>query len=86
MLGNPDAPRLARIAAALGLAQNFAALLALVTGGIQKGHMKLHANRLAYQAGARGREVQIVAERLAGTQTYTLARAQQELAMLREEN
>lgn len=85
MLGNPDAPGLARIAAALGLTQNFAAVLALVTGGIQKGHMKLHANRLAYQAGARGKEIHSVAERLAAAQSYTLARAQQELAMLREE-
>jgi hydroxymethylglutaryl-CoA reductase len=53
LLGFPDGRRLARIAAALGLAQNFAALLALVTGGIQRGHMRLHARRLAYQAGAR---------------------------------
>jgi hydroxymethylglutaryl-CoA reductase len=86
ILGNPDAPQLARIAAALGLAQNLAAVLALVTGGIQEGHMKLHANRLAYQAGARGREVRIIAERLSEAQSYTLARAQQELAMLREEH
>jgi hypothetical protein len=48
--------------------------------------MKLHANRLAYQAGARGGEVQLVAERLSGAQSYTLARAQQELAMLREDS
>ena len=86
ILGNPDAPQLARIAAALGLAQNLAAVLALVTGGIQEGHMKLHANRLAYQAGARGSEVRIIAERLSEAQSYTLARAQQELAMLREEH
>jgi hydroxymethylglutaryl-CoA reductase len=86
ILGDPDAPQLSRIAAGLGLAQNLAALIALVTGGIQKGHMKLHANRLAYQAGARGGEVQLVAERLSGAQSYTLARAQQELAMLREDS
>jgi hydroxymethylglutaryl-CoA reductase len=48
--------------------------------------MKLHANRLAYQAGARGKEIHIVAERLAAAQSYTLARAQQELSMLREES
>jgi hydroxymethylglutaryl-CoA reductase len=45
MLRNPDGPGLARIAAALGLAQNFAALFALVTEGIQAGHMRLHARR-----------------------------------------
>jgi hydroxymethylglutaryl-CoA reductase len=45
MLGNPDARTLSRIAAALGLAQNFAALFALVTEGIQAGHMKLHGRK-----------------------------------------
>jgi hydroxymethylglutaryl-CoA reductase len=45
LLGNPGAPRLAAIAAALGLAQNLAALLALVGEGIQEGHMRLHARR-----------------------------------------
>ncbi len=54
LLGNPDAPGLSRIAAALGLAQNLAALRALVSEGIQKGHMALHARRLAFDAGARG--------------------------------
>jgi hydroxymethylglutaryl-CoA reductase len=84
VLGNPDGPRLARIAAALGLAQNFAALLALVTGGIQRGHMKHHAARLAYQAGARGAEVRGVAERLAAGERYTLEEAGRALAELRE--
>ena len=56
-LGNPDAPGLSRIAAALGLAQNLAALRALVSEGIQKGHMALHARRLAYDAGARGDDI-----------------------------
>jgi hydroxymethylglutaryl-CoA reductase len=45
LLGRPDAPLLGRIAAALGLAQNFAALLALTTEGIQRGHMRLHDRR-----------------------------------------
>jgi hydroxymethylglutaryl-CoA reductase len=57
LLGNPDAPSLSRIAAALGLAQNLAALRALVCEGIQNGHMSLHARRLAYDAGARGEEL-----------------------------
>ena len=65
ILGDPDAPRLARLAAALGLAQNFAALLALVTHGIQKGHMRYHAARLAWKAGARGQEARRVAETMA---------------------
>ena len=54
LLGGPDAPRLSRIAAALGLAQNLSALRALVSEGIQQGHMGLHARRLAFDAGARG--------------------------------
>jgi len=45
LLRRPGAPRLAAIAAALGLAQNLAALLALVGEGIQEGHMRLHARR-----------------------------------------
>jgi hydroxymethylglutaryl-CoA reductase len=65
ILGGPDAPRLARIAAALGLAQNFAALLALVTHGIQKGHMRYHGARLAWKAGARGAEARQVADAMA---------------------
>lgn len=46
ILGNPGARELARIAAALGLAQNFAALAALSAEGIQQGHMRLHQRRL----------------------------------------
>ena len=75
ILGNPDAGRLARIAASLGLAQNFAAVLALVTHGIQKGHMKYHAARLAWQAGARGAEARRLAEELSRAGTLDLASA-----------
>jgi hydroxymethylglutaryl-CoA reductase len=49
LLGHPDSPRLCAIAAALGLAQNFAALFALAGEGIQKGHMALHDRRTAWQ-------------------------------------
>jgi hydroxymethylglutaryl-CoA reductase len=62
LLGHPDAPTLSRIAAALGLAQNFAAVYALVSEGIQHGHMRLHATRVAYKAGARGDRVREVAD------------------------
>jgi hydroxymethylglutaryl-CoA reductase len=77
VLGNPDASGLARIAAALGLAQNFAALLALVTTGIQQGHMKLHAARLAYEAGARGAEVRRIAAELSRAGALTLSAARE---------
>ncbi|MDF1569341.1 MAG: hydroxymethylglutaryl-CoA reductase, degradative [Spirochaetaceae bacterium] len=57
LMGHPDAPGLSRIAAAVGLAQNLSALRALVSEGIQQGHMALHARRLAYDAGARGEDI-----------------------------
>lgn len=57
LLGGPDAQKLSRIAAAVGLAQNLAALRALVSEGIQEGHMELHARRLSFSAGARGAEI-----------------------------
>jgi hydroxymethylglutaryl-CoA reductase len=47
ILGNPSADQLAQIAASVGLASNLSALKALVTSGIQEGHMKLHSNNLA---------------------------------------
>ena len=79
LLGNPDAPQLSRIAVAVGLAQNFAALSALVGEGIQGGHMRLHAERVAWKAGARGKNIPIVAERLAAAGTIDHEAAVREL-------
>ncbi|RLG70737.1 MAG: hydroxymethylglutaryl-CoA reductase, degradative [Thermoprotei archaeon] len=62
ILGVKTAKELAEIMAAVGLAQNFAALRALVTEGIQKGHMKLHARNIAIMAGAKGELIDKVAE------------------------
>lgn len=59
-----SAEHLARIIAAVGLAQNFSALKALATTGIQKGHMSLHAQNIAMMAGALGKEVDIIANQL----------------------
>jgi hydroxymethylglutaryl-CoA reductase len=64
MLGVDTAEALARVVAAVGLAQNFAALRALATSGIQHGHMRLHARSVAVAAGAEGEEVDRVAEAL----------------------
>jgi hydroxymethylglutaryl-CoA reductase len=86
ILGQPNSAELAQIAAAVGLAQNFAALLALVSGGLQRGHMKLHAARLAFQAGARGAEVRAVADRMAESQSYHADDAAAALAALRGKN
>ena len=75
ILGNPDSRRLAAIAAAVGLAQNLAALRALVSEGIQHGHMRLHAERLAFTAGARGAEVTAIAAALAAAGPMDVATA-----------
>jgi hydroxymethylglutaryl-CoA reductase len=64
ILGHPDARTLAEIMVAVGLAQNFAAIRALATEGIQRGHMRLHARQVALAAGAQGSEVQEIADQL----------------------
>lgn len=64
ILGVESAEQLARVIAAVGLAQNFSALKALATTGIQKGHMALHAQNIAMMAGAIGKEIDLVARAL----------------------
>ncbi len=64
ILGVKTAKELSEIMAAVGLAQNLAALRALVHEGIQKGHMKLHARNLAIMAGATGDLIDRIAERM----------------------
>jgi hydroxymethylglutaryl-CoA reductase len=83
ILGTERARDLARIVAAVGLAQNLAALSALATEGIQEGHMALHARSVAMSVGAEGLEVEVVAARLRGGGPCTLARAQAILAEIR---
>lgn len=75
IMGNPSARELAETAAALGLAQNLSALLALTGSGIQSGHMRLHARRIAFAAGARGDQVDRVAELLHQEGSYRRERA-----------
>jgi hydroxymethylglutaryl-CoA reductase len=62
ILGVKSASELACVIASVGLAQNLAAIRALSTEGIQKGHMKLHAKNIAVAAGATGKLVDIVSE------------------------
>lgn len=59
-----SAKELAEIIAAVGLAQNLAALRALVTDGIQKGHMSLQARSLAMSIGAKGSEIEHITKKL----------------------
>jgi hydroxymethylglutaryl-CoA reductase len=80
LAGVTSAVDLAGVAAAAGLATNLSALKALSTEGIQKGHMALHARRVAAEAGAEGELVEIVAERLARERVYRPERAREILA------
>lgn len=64
ILNISSAPELAQVMGAVGLAQNFAALRALVTEGIQRGHMTLHARSVANAAGAYPEIFESVVERL----------------------
>ncbi|KAG2474092.1 MAG: 3-hydroxy-3-methylglutaryl-coenzyme A reductase [Nitrosopumilales archaeon] len=64
ILGVSTAKELAGIIAATGLAQNFSALRALVTEGIQKGHMKLHARNLAISAGAKAEKIAEIVKKM----------------------
>ncbi|WP_184064487.1 hydroxymethylglutaryl-CoA reductase, degradative [Sphingosinicella soli] len=77
------AGELARIIAAVGLAQNFGAMKALVTEGIQRGHMSLHAQNVAFAAGAVGDEVAEVARRIIDRKSINEAAARAALVELR---
>ncbi|MGO2581084.1 MAG: hydroxymethylglutaryl-CoA reductase, degradative [Halomonas sp.] len=83
ILGVKSADRLARIIVSVGLAQNFAALKALATTGIQKGHMALHAKNIALMAGAEGEEIARVAEALVRGGSVRVDLAQEALVQLR---
>jgi hydroxymethylglutaryl-CoA reductase len=64
ILGVKTARELGEVMAAVGLAQNLAALRALATEGIQRGHMKLHARNIASMAGAVGEEIDKIASEM----------------------
>jgi hydroxymethylglutaryl-CoA reductase len=71
IVGVESADELALIAASVGLASNLAALRALATEGIQRGHMSLHARSVAIAAGALGDEVELVAALLSARGSIT---------------
>ncbi len=72
-----SASELACIVAAVGLAQNMAALRALATEGIQRGHMALHARNIAIAEGATGTEIDRIAGIMAAERKVTAARARE---------
>lgn len=78
------ASELAEIIVSVGLAQNLAALRALATEGIQRGHMGLHARQVAIAAGAEGGEVEQVARRMVEEKAVRIDRAEDILRMMRE--
>jgi len=75
LLGVKQANELAEVCGCAGLATNLAALRALVTEGIQRGHMGLHARQLALAAGAHGAEVDEIARRMIADRAIKPARA-----------
>jgi hydroxymethylglutaryl-CoA reductase len=85
VLGVTSASELGQVLAAVGLAQNFAALRALATEGIQRGHMELHARNLAVSAGAKPNEVDRVVERLVKEHAVRFDRAKAILEEIRRE-
>ena len=69
------ATELARVMAAVGLAQNLAAIKALATTGIQHGHMRMHARQVALAAGASGEQVEVISARLIADKNIRVAHA-----------
>ena len=77
ILGVTSARELACVITATGLAQNFSALRALATEGIQKGHMKLHARNLASAAGAKAEHVDEIVKKMVQENNISLNRAKE---------
>ena len=77
---------LSQVVASVGLAQNLAALKALVTDGIQKGHMNLQLNSLVMSAGAKGKEVKQVVSEMRANHLNDLKSAQKILNQIRNNN
>ena len=77
MLGVKTAGELAQIIAAVGLAQNMAAMRALATEGIQRGHMSLHARNLAATAGATGELLEKIVKQMVSEKNVRLEYAQE---------
>jgi hydroxymethylglutaryl-CoA reductase len=77
LMGVSGAAQLAEVLVSVGLAQNLAALRALASEGIQRGHMSLHARQVAIAAGAEGEWVEKLALRLVDEKTVRIDRAQE---------
>jgi len=82
LMGVKTAADLAEIIVSVGLAQNLAALRALATEGIQRGHMSLHARQVAIAAGATGDRIEKVAAQMVAEKTVRIDRAEEILRSL----
>ncbi len=79
-----SASDLSKVMASVGLAQNFAALLAMATKGIQYGHMKLHSKNIAVIAGATQEEIELVSKKLIESKKINVENAKQILSKIRQ--
>jgi hydroxymethylglutaryl-CoA reductase len=77
LMGVNTASELAEIIVSVGLAQNMAALRALATEGIQRGHMSLHARQVAIAAGAEGEMIEKVAMQMVAEKVVRIDRAEE---------
>jgi len=77
IMGVKSTKEMAEVVASVGLAQNFAALRALATEGIQRGHMRLHSRNIAVTAGAHGDMIDKVSQRMVEEKNITVARAKE---------
>lgn len=82
ILGVSTAQELACVMIATGLAQNFSAIRALATEGIQKGHMRLHARNLAAAAGATSEQIDKIVQKMIEEKKISLDRAKELLAQI----
>ena len=83
LMGVTSARELSEIIVSVGLAQNVAALRALATEGIQRGHMTLHARQVAIAAGAAGPEIELVVGKMVAEKKVRIDRAEEILNELR---
>ncbi|MBN2127508.1 MAG: hydroxymethylglutaryl-CoA reductase, degradative [Candidatus Diapherotrites archaeon] len=81
-----SAKELECVIACVGLAQNFAALYAITTEGIQRGHMSLHAKNIAVNAGAKEKEINLIAEKMIKEKKISEENARKILEEIREKN
>ena len=82
ILGVSSAQELACVLTATGLAQNYSAIRALATEGIQKGHMRLHARNLATAAGAKPDQVDKIVQKMIEEKKISLDRAKELLEQI----